>query len=694
MHRHPLYNRRVEDRKVLSLPSSNSPREVDHDLYPTPYIIIDEKYWIRYANAAAFREIDPDLLTGNNSTNRVNLLRYIKRGTTEFLDWIDSTSVSPLELRILCQNTARRCLLYKKSICENDKIFIHLSILIVDAQNFADAEFNTHRLVFTNTQQAIYVADSTGKITAVNPALCRMFKYTEQQLIGCNEESLFNAETNTKRRDEIKLNLDQWGTWTGRVVNVCQDGQTIHTSLHSSVVTKENSNDYFVVNIIDDISKQLELEVQLKESAEIDSLTGLHNRLAFNQYFTEAFAEAQRNAEKINLLFIDLDKFKELNDQFGHDYGDELLINVSRRLQNTLKETDFIARLGGDEFVVILRGEIQKETLASLGGKLIKALSEPFKLKDLSYQCTSSIGIARYPEDAITTETLLQAADSAMYLSKKAGRNCCCFYNEEAQKQIHSIAEQRREINNALDDGNIKTYYQPIHNLLTGKVIAYEALARWVYNEDDIRTPASFLPIIENDPLMIKLGKQVVTQVYQLACILDRMNSPTEVSMNMSAIQLRSEKLISHIESLFTKKGRDFCHYIHVEIAEPLVFDHDPVIIQNLKRLTDIGFHLTLDNFGKGNSSIYTLKRIEFTTVKIDGIFLESIGREESQDAQILTGLIQLLHNLNVRIICEGVESQEYVHFLLDRGCVLAQGWLFSEALPKEKILQYHRKFA
>tara|TARA_R110001592_G_scaffold332223_2_gene615478 strand:+ start:1906 stop:3990 length:2085 start_codon:yes stop_codon:yes gene_type:complete len=694
MHRHPLYNRRVEDRKVLSLASSNPPREEDHDLYPTPYIIIDEKYWIRYANAAAFREIDPDLLTGNNSTNRVNLLRYIKRGTTEFLDWIDSTTDSPLELRILCQNTARSCLLYKRSISEKDKALIHLNILIVDSQNFADADFNTHRLVFTNTQQAIYVADNNGKITAVNPAFCRMFKYAEQQLIGYNEESLYDTATNSQRRDEIKLNLDQWGTWTGRVVNICKDGQAIHTSLHSSIVNKENSDDYFVVNIIDDISKQLELELQLKESAEIDSLTGLHNRLAFNHYFTETFAEAQRNAEKLNLLFIDLDKFKELNDQFGHDYGDELLVNVSRRLQNTLKDSDFIARLGGDEFVVILRGEMQKETLASVGEKLIKALANPFKLKDLTYQCTSSIGIARYPEDALTAEALLQAADSAMYLSKNAGRNCCCFYNEEAQKQFHSLAEQRREIGNALEEGNIKTFFQPIHNLLTGKVIAYEALARWIYNEDEIRTPASFLPIIENDTLMIKLGKQVVTQVYQLAGILDRMNSSTEISMNMSAIQLRSEQLISHIESLFEKKGRDFCNHIHVEIAEPLVFDHDPVIIQNLQRLTDIGFHLTLDNFGKGNSSIYTLKRIEFTTVKIDGIFLESIGREESQDAQILTGLIQLLHNLNVRIICEGVESQEYVHFLLDRGCILAQGWLFSEALPKEKVLQYHRKFA
>jgi len=694
MQQNPVFNRRAGDRKGLSLAGSASGRDESHNHYPTPYLIIDEKYWILYANTAALREIDPNLLTGKQGINRTNLLRYIKRGTTEFLDWIDSDLYAPLELRVLCQNQARRCLLYKEIVEENGSRKIHLSLLIVDAQNFADAEFNTHRLVFTNTQQAIYVSNSDGKITAVNPAFCRMFKYQEQKIIGCDEESLYDDATKFLRQDEIKLNLEQLGSWTGRVVNICQDGKLFHTSLHASTVPKENSDDYYIVNIIQDISNQLQLEKQLKESAEIDALTRLHNRLAFNGYFNEAFKQAQRDDEKLNLLFIDLDKFKELNDQFGHDYGDELLINVSRRLKNTLKDTDFIARLGGDEFVILLRGEMKKETLVTLSNKLIKTLAEPFKLKDLTYQCTSSIGIARYPFDAITAEQLLQAADSAMYLSKKAGRNCCCFYNEEAQKQAHSLVEQRHEIGNAIANGEIKTYFQPVHNLLTGKIVAFEALARWVRSEDDIRLPADFMPIIENDPLMVKLGLQVANQVYQLSGILDRMNLATEVAMNLSAIQLRSEELISYIETLFAKKGRDYCNKVHIEIAEPLVFDRDPVILENLNRLTSIGFQLTLDNFGKGNSSIYTLKRIEFSTVKIDRIFLEAFNQEDSQDAQILTGLIQLLHNLNVRIICEGVESQEYVHFLLDRGCVLAQGWLFAEAMPKSEILQYQRRFA
>jgi diguanylate cyclase (GGDEF)-like protein/PAS domain S-box-containing protein len=694
MRQNPVFNRRIGDRKGLRLASSTIGADGNHNRYPTPYLIIDEKYWILYANTAALREINPKLLSGEEGKNRANLLRYIKRGTTEFLDWIDASGHEPLELRVVCLNKARRCLLYKETFFENGVRQFHLNLLIVDAQNFADADFNTHRLVFTNTQQAIYVSNSAGKITAVNPAFCRMFKYAEQQIVGCDEITLYDNPSKTLRQDEIKLNLEQLGSWTGRVANVAHSGEVFYTSLNSSTVAKENSDDYFVVNIIEDISHQLILEAQLKESAEIDSLTNLHNRLAFNRYFSEIFAETQRNGEKLNLLFIDLDKFKELNDQYGHDYGDELLVNVSRRLQNTLKATDFVARLGGDEFVVVLRGNLQKETLTVLSNKLINALAEPFKLKDLSYQCTSSIGIARYPEDAVSAEKLLQAADSAMYLAKKAGRNCCCFYNEEVQQQAYSLVEQRRQIARAIADGDIKTYFQPIHNLLTGKVISFEALARWVVSEHDIRLPGNFLSVIENDPLMIKLGMQVATQVYQLCGILNRMHSTTEVAMNMSAIQLRSDELITHIETLFAKRDADFRNLMHIEIAEPLVFDRDPVILSNLKRLTDLGFHLALDNFGKGNSSIYTLKRIEFSTVKIDGVFLESITKDDSQDAQILTGLIQLLHNLNVRIICEGVESQEYVHFLLDRGCVLAQGWLFSEAMPKDKVLQYHRKHA
>lgn len=694
MRRHPAYNPRVSNQKGLNIVASAHGRGENHDRYPTPYLIIDEKYWILYANTAALREIDPNLLNGIKDIKRSNLLRYIKRGTTEFLDWIDTTTNAPLELRVLCQNQARRCLLYKEIIDEHDTRQIHLTLLIVDSQIFADAEFNTHRLVFTNTQQAIYVSNSTGKITAVNPAFCRRFKYAEQQIIGRDEDELYDDATTLARHDEIKLNLEQLGSWIGRIINIGSDGEIFQSSLHASAVAKENSDDYLIVNIIEDISKQILLEEQLKESAEIDSLTQLHNRLAFNRHFNEIFTEAQRNDEKLNLLFIDLDKFKELNDQFGHDYGDELLINVSRRLKNTLKKTDFIARLGGDEFVVLFHGELQNETLLALGNKLIKTLAEPFKLKDISYQCTSSIGIARYPYDAITAEKLIQAADSAMYLAKKAGRNCCSLYNEKHQQQAHMLVEQRRDIENALAEGHIKTYFQPVHNLLTGKVIAFEALVRWVRNKHDIVLPAEFLPIIENDVLMIKLGLQVVTQVYQLSGIFARMRSSTEVAMNLSAIQIRSEELISYIETLFAKQGSDYCKNIHIEIAEPLVFDRDPVILDNLKRLTNLGFQLTLDNFGKGNSSIYTLKRIEFSTVKIDRIFLESFGQEDSQDAQILTGLIQLLHNLNVRIICEGVESQEYVHFLLDRGCVLAQGWLFSEAMRKDQVLQYQRRFS
>ncbi|MBW2941190.1 sensor domain-containing protein [Zhongshania aquimaris] len=690
MRRHPAYNPRpnVLNRQTEAHSGSGE----NYDRYPTPYLIIDEKYWILYANSAALREIDTNLLDGIQDIKRNNLLRYIKRGTTEFLDWIDADLHEPLELLVRCNNQARRCLLYKSIVEENASQQIHITLLIVDSQNFADAEFNTHRLVFTNTNQAIYVSNSAGKITAVNPAFCHMFKYTEQQIIGCDEAILFDDATKMVRSDEIKANLEHSGSWMGRISIVDSKGNIFPSSLHASTATKENSSDYLIVGIIKDISQQLLMEKQLKDHAEIDSLTQLQNRLAFNRYFADTFKEAQRNDEQLNLLFIDLDKFKELNDQFGHDYGDELLINVSLRLQNTLKKTDFIARLGGDEFVVLFRGELQKETLITLGSKLINVLAEPFTLKDIRYQCTSSIGIARYPHDAITAEKLVQAADSAMYLAKKSGRNCCSLYNEDAQQRAHAVVEQRAEFKDALANGQIKTYFQPIHNLLTGKVIAYEALARWVRSDDDIRMPTEFLPIIENDVLMIKLGLQVITQVYQLSGIFSRMSLATGVSINLSAIQIRSEELISYIETLFAKQGYDYCHNIHVEIAEPLVFEKDPVILDNLNRLTDLGFQLTLDNFGRGNSSIYALKRIKFSTVKIDRVFLESMGSEDSQDAQILTGLIQLLHNLDVKIICEGVESQEYVHFLLDRGCVLAQGWLFSEAMAKGKILQYQRQ--
>ncbi|CAA0082209.1 putative signaling protein [Zhongshania aliphaticivorans] len=665
--------------------------EVYSNLYPTPFLILNEKCQVLYANDVAKADIDDRICHDLTSIRRVSFLRYLKNGTADFVNWTHEDNSRPLELRIVFKNELMRCFAYKKLVEDDGFKTIHLALFVVDAKHILDAKFNAHRLAYSHTQQAIYISDESGKVTDANAAFCRIYKYAERDVIGLDEDVLFGGDSSHKRSKEILPHLLEWGSWNGRIVSLCSDGGTFQSSLSAVLVKKDQENEYYILNIVEDIQRQVKLEEKLTQNAEIDPLTGLYNRLAFNNHFDSEFKQCQRSGEGLSLIFIDLDKFKALNDKYGHDYGDELLVHVGQRLKKNLKSADFIARLGGDEFVIIMRGIFSTETLSIIGEKLIATLSAPFKLKEISYQCTSSIGIARYPEDAVVAERLVQAADNAMYQSKNAGRNRCCFFDEQVYK-LASLKEERiKEIAKALTARDIKTYFQPVHNLLTGDIIAFEALSRWEREGGDVQLPVEYLPLIENDKLMIELGRGVARQVYQFCQILTRMKKPAAVSMNLSAIQLRAEEFISDVEMLFGNKGAEFCSRVSIEITEPLILDTDTVISQNITRLTTLGIKLTLDSFGKDNSSIYALKQYDFSTVKIDRIFLQSLGDDNSQDAKILTGLIQLLHNLDVDIICEGVETEAHVHFLQDRGCSLGQGWLYSEAMPMNKILEYYR---
>lgn len=571
--------------KEVSLAKVCSP-EIYSNLYPTPFLILNDKCQVLYANDVAKSEIDDRICQELFSVRRVSFLRYLKKGTSDFVNWTHEENSRPLELRLVCKREVMRCFAYKNIVEDDGFKVIHLALFIVDAKHILDSEFNAHRLAYTHTQQAIYITDEKGKVTDVNAAFCRIYKYPERDAIGLDEGLLFGGESADIHTKEIIPHLLEWGTWNGRAVSLCSDGIVFQSSLSAVFVKKDNKDEYYVLNIVEDIQSQIKLEEKLTQNAEVDPLTGLYNRLAFNNHFENEFKQCQRNGEGLTLIFIDLDKFKALNDKYGHDYGDELLIHVGGRLKKNLKSGDFIARLGGDEFVIVMRGIFSTDTLSIIGEKLIATLSAPFKLKEISYQCTSSVGIARYPEDAVVAERLVQATDNAMYQSKNAGRNRCCFYDEQVYK-LASLKEERvKEIAQALTARDLKTYFQPVHNLLTGDIIAFEALSRWEREGGDVQLPVEYLPLIENDKLMIELGRGVARQVYQFCQILTRLKKTASVSMNLSAIQLRAEEFISDVEILFGNKGAEFCSRVSIEITEPLILDTDTVISQNIVRLT------------------------------------------------------------------------------------------------------------
>lgn len=660
-----------------------------YDGFHTPFIALDEKCNLLSCNAEALSLLAEDDSIYQDSDNPVNFTNYLVKSTKDFLSWFYSDAGYPIEILLLCDKKPTICIVYrdKRNRSQYGDV-THLALLVVSGTKRIADELNIHKLAFVHSPQAIYVTNNQGIIITVNPAFCELFSCTERHALGRTDSRFYSQEFNQSLRDNVLNEIKEKEVWRGRVKVKNTDGKEFISLLTASRVPAKIECESNYVYIIEDIGEQLRIEAELKAAAEIDALTGLINRLGFNDIYEKRFYEAQRQGESLAVFFIDLDKFKYLNDHYGHEYGDLLLQHVGGRLLSNLKSTDIVARLGGDEFAVVMNGIEGKDSVAGVARKLVEALEKPFKLGDLNYQCTSSIGIARYPLDATTREELLGAADSAMYLAKKEGRNQFRHYDQSAHALANSTSKLIKEVEEALLANKVQAYYQPIHNMVTKQVVGFEALSRLEDSSGAIRNGHYFLPTIKNDPLLIQLGIQIAGQVYQQASIFRRNNISIPLSMNLSSLQLRSEELISNLEARYSGKNADLARQINIEIANT-DFGEDVSTYVGIQRLKKLGFNFVLDNFGANQASLSTLKKLDFHSIKIDRQFIKDVQNGDYQDRSFLLGIIYFLKSLEVRIVCEGVETVEQSDFLIGSGCLYGQGHYYAEPLNRSALFRY-----
>ncbi len=427
--------------------------------------------------------------------------------------------------------------------------------------------------------------------------------------------------------------------------------------------------------------KNAEIEYQ----ANHDFLTGLPNVRSFNRSFNRELAFSEINKQPITVMFLDLDRFKLINDMFGHSIGDYLLKAVAGRILENMAERDVVSRVGGDEFVLLFTN-CNAEFAGQKAQKILEELSEPFIFEGNELFVTPSIGISFYPEDGQDAETLVKNADIAMYRAKEQGRNNFQFFTPEMNQSILKRVQMEKGLRKALEYDELMLCYQPQIDLKTGNIVGSEALVRWKHPELGMISPADFIPIAEETGLIVQMGQWILRKACeQNMQWREKGHLPITVSVNLSARQFQQKNLVENVTQILKETGLD-PKYLELEITESIAMHNEEYVITKLNELKSIGINIAMDDFGTGYSSLNYLKEFPIDTLKIDRSFISDIKGKESESAEICSTIIAMARNMKLKVIAEGVETAEQLDFLMKRNCDEAQGYLFSKPLTSEEF--------
>jgi len=441
-----------------------------------------------------------------------------------------------------------------------------------------------------------------------------------------------------------------------------------------------------------DITRKKENEKKLKlqrdaleHQAYHDTLTGLPNRLLFLDRLNQYIHKAHRNKHKVAVLFIDMDRFKEINDSLGHVFGDKAIKEVARRIESQIRETDTLARFGGDEFIMIFNEIKDPIVIVDIVQKVMQSMNEPLVIDGHTIYITLSIGISVYPDDTDTADDLLKNADAAMYKAKNDGRNTYKFYTEDMTQKAFERMELESSLRQSIKDENFMLYFQPKIDGESDKITGMEALIRWENGSKGFIPPDKFIPIAEETGLIIPLGKWILRRgMQQVVKWYAEGLHPGSLSINLSMLQLQKHDFISMLEMLLEET---MCQpqWLEIEVTESQVMKNPEQTILTLQEISRLGIAISIDDFGTGYSSLSYLKRLPIDTLKIDRSFVKDIPDDE-EDIAIVKAVIALAGSLNLHVIAEGVETQEQKVFLVKNGCKNIQGYLYAKPMPADEM--------
>ena len=533
---------------------------------------------------------------------------------------------------------------------------------------------------FKQTRDWVIILDVYQQPMAANQSFREAFGLVDCEQLPEDAYEVMGIDRNKRNHyTEILNDLESGKHWIGEEVVVSRDGKVHPVVMSMNSVAGKGDEVAFFVLVLTDITAQKAAENDLRQLANYDSLTGLPNRALLLDRIKHAIEHAKRYKFKMALFFIDLDRFKQVNDSLGHDVGDLLLIDVARRLKSVLREGDTVARLGGDEFVILLESYHHIEDVSHVAEKVILQIDQPIELGDDVVSVSPSIGISLYPEDATVHTELLKNADVAMYHAKKAGRNNFQYFTSEMNERAKAKLEQENAIKQAFLNEEFVNFYQPIVDVSSNRVKGFEVLMRW-QTDEGIVPPYRFISVAEDIGLIVKMTQDLLKRGLDDLRKWHEMGYSPYLSVNLSVKDLEQESLATDCEALLIASGLP-ASSVRFEITESALMTDIDKAIDTMNRLTELGFVLALDDFGTGYSSLKYLKEFPIEIIKIDRGFVKDIGIDNNDEA-IIDSIIVMANSLGMKCIAEGVETDEQLAFLTERKCSWIQGYYFSQPVP------------
>ena len=541
--------------------------------------------------------------------------------------------------------------------------------------------------VFTCARESIAITDAAGRILDINNTFSHITGYSREDAIGKNPRILQSGMQSTEFYADMWQSLLKEGNWSGELWNRRKNGEVYAEMKTISAVHDEHGITTHYVALGNDITLMKEQQNQLEHIAHFDLLTNLPNRSLLADRLSQAMLQCSRHDQSLAVVFLDLDGFKGVNDAYGHSVGDELLIALSVRMRNALREGDSLARIGGDEFVAVLTDLNTVEDCEPVLERLLLASSEPVTVGDVVLNVSASIGVTLYPQDNVNTDQLMRHADQAMYVAKESGKNRYHLFDTAQDDAVKVQRESLEAIRTALDNQQFVLYYQPKVNMRTGSVIGAEALIRWQHPERGLLNPIEFLPVIEHNPMMIEMGEWVIDTALKQISQWQAMglNLPLNTSVNIAAVQLQQPDFTQRLTLLLAANPDVDARYLELEVLETSALEDVNNVSTTMNACIAMGVHFALDDFGTGYSSLTYLRRLPANIMKIDQTFVRDM-LHDVDDLAIVEGVIALAKSFKRDVIAEGVETIEHGTALLQLGCELAQGYGIARPMPASDI--------
>jgi diguanylate cyclase (GGDEF)-like protein/PAS domain S-box-containing protein len=559
---------------------------------------------------------------------------------------------------------------------------VFMTLNDITQRKLAEEELNLASVIVNNTGEGIIVADQDNNIISINPAFTILTGFSRQEVFGRKADFLQSKKNTIKIDDELHKSRKNRHSWQGEMWHRRKNSDDFPCWTTINQVKDAQGKTTHYVYVVMDITHLKKAQNRLGFLAYHDPLTQLPNRMLLKDRINHSLQNARRESSLVAVLFLDLDRFKIVNDTYGHAVGDGLLKEVARRIKNLVRKEDTVSRYAGDEFIVLMEDFLDAKSPARLARKLIETFNDPVEVKGHRLQITTSVGISLFPRDGDDTDSLIKNADAAMYRAKKEGRNNFQYYNPELTTQAFEKMAMESDLKQSIDKNELVLYYQPQICLTAGNIVAIESLVHWQHPTMGLIDPARFISIAEESGFILAMGEWMIeTACKQMRHWLDEGAPMNKIVVNVSAAQLLRSDFVATVERILRTHGLS-PHCLELEISENSFMDNVEPIIKALNGLAEAGVDLTIANFGKGYFSLINLKRIPVKKLKIDSSFISEMLRNSNYE-DIVRSMIALGHSLDLKVIAPGIESEAQQKLLAELDCNMGQGhFYYPPALP------------